>query len=143
MGKDELESSRPWGSIFVSLRNYKLHLDQVEDLQLDAAEIATSIADAMAVLHWHTMVDSMDVEFVLGSSPTDEEKNRWMMSIEAIQQLVPKMSTFEHVTNSRPDFTKRLISLWLIDFDACEDITMDGAGVRKAVRAFIEKEPGH
>jgi hypothetical protein len=36
--------------MFFSLRNYKLHLDQIRELNLDAAEYAISMADALAVL---------------------------------------------------------------------------------------------
>lgn len=40
-----------------SLRNYKLHIYQVQLLQLDAEEYAKSMAGALAVIHWHTEVD--------------------------------------------------------------------------------------
>lgn len=69
-GRKRFGSSRP-GSMFFSLRNYKLHVDQTQLLQLDAEEYATSMADALAVLHWHTKIDGMDIEFALGSSSTE------------------------------------------------------------------------
>lgn len=57
--------------MFFSLRNYKLHVDQMQSLQLEAEKYATSMADAPAVLHWHMKIDGMDIEFALGSSSTE------------------------------------------------------------------------
>jgi hypothetical protein len=47
------------------------------------------------------------------------------------------------VTNQAtgPKVRKRKTSLGLIDFDACQSITMDEAGVRLAAKAFAENEP--
>jgi hypothetical protein len=47
-------------------------------------------------------------------------------------------STYERVTHARADFPQRLISLWMIDFDDCTDITMHDRGVDMAVKAFVE-----
>ncbi|KAI9761003.1 MAG: hypothetical protein M1840_002157 [Geoglossum simile] len=140
LGRKRFGASRPGGSIFFSLRNFKLHLDQIQDLGLDAEEYADSMADAMAVLHWNTKIDAMDIEFVLGSSPIDDNAIRRAMPLSVIQRLPPGSSTYEHTTNSAPDFKKRLISLWLLDFDACNDITMDDAGVDQAIKAFLETD---
>ena len=57
-----------------SLRNFKLHLDQIEEIGLDAQDLTFALADALAVLHWHTKVDAMDVEFVLGSPPQEDQR---------------------------------------------------------------------
>lgn len=127
--------------MFFSLRNYKLHLDQIIDLDLQAEEYSQDMADALAVLHWHTRIDAMDIEFVLGSSPVESESVRKILSVEEIKRLPPGASTYEYATNSRPDFKKRVISLWLVDFDACSDISMNEAGVAKALKAFLETDP--
>ena len=124
-----------------SLRNFKLHLDQVEEIQLDVQEIAFAMADALAVLHWHTKIDALDIEFVLGSSPQEDQKIRRGIPLEKLTGLQTPQSTFEHVTNSHPNFRRRVTSLWLLDFDACSDISMDQAGVDKACRAFMETDP--
>lgn len=71
LGRRRFGGSRHGGRIFFSLGNYKLHVDQIKDLDLDAEEYATSMADALVVLHWHTKIDGNDIEFVLGSSPAD------------------------------------------------------------------------
>ena len=122
--------------MFFSLRNYKLHIDQVQSLQLDAEEYAKSMAGALAVLHWHTKVDAMDIEFVLGSSPTDNNAVRRALDLRKIESLDPGTSTYEPTTNNSPNFKKRSISLWMIDFDACSTITLNDTGVCQAVKGF-------
>ena len=49
-------------------------------------------------------------------------------------------SKFEYVTNSNPNFAKRVTNLWLLDFDACADITMDQAGVNMECKAFVQTD---
>jgi hypothetical protein len=61
LGRRRFGTSRPGGSMFFSLRNYKLHVDQIQMLDLDAEEFAIGMADALAVLHWHTRIDAMDI----------------------------------------------------------------------------------
>ncbi|RAK96769.1 zinc finger protein [Aspergillus ibericus CBS 121593] len=141
LGRKRVGTSRPGGSMFFSLRNYKLHADQIQELQLDADEYARNMADALAVLHWHTNIDTMDLEFVLGSSPFDQNAVRRQMRLPDIERLRPGTSTFEHTTNASLNFKKRIVSLWLIDFDACAPITMNAAGVQQAAKAFMENDP--
>lgn len=76
LGRNRFGTSRPSGTTFFSLRNYKLHLDQIRDLGLDVEELCESMADTMAVLHWHAKVDGNDIEFVFGSSPEDRKAIR-------------------------------------------------------------------
>ncbi|RAH59513.1 hypothetical protein BO85DRAFT_467281 [Aspergillus piperis CBS 112811] len=141
LGRKRFGSSRPGRSMSFSLRNYKLHVDQIQDIKLDADEYARGMADALAVLHWHAKIDAMDVEFVLGSSPIDQNAVRREMHFPDIQRLCPGTSTFEQTTNTSPNFKKRMVSLWLLDFDACTSITMNTAGVQQAAKAFMENDP--
>lgn len=124
-------------SIF-SLRNFKLHLDQVQEIGLDAQDLVFTMADALAVLHWHTKIDAMDIEFVLGSSPVEDQRVRRKIPLEKLMTSSTPKSTYFYVTNTNANFTKRVTSMWVLDFDACSDITMDQAGVDKACKAFIE-----
>jgi hypothetical protein len=135
LGRRRYGASRPGGSLFFSLRNYKLHLDQFQELDLDAEGYALDMADALAVLHWHTKIDGMDVEFVLGSSPLDRHSIRRVMPLTEIQRLKAGESTYEYVTKTNSNFKRRVVLLWLLDFDACSDIAADKDGVQKAVRA--------
>ncbi|KAN0072598.1 hypothetical protein V8E54_009527 [Elaphomyces granulatus] len=97
LGRKRYGASRPGGTIFFSLRNYKLHLDQFKELDLDAEGYALDMADALAVLHWHTKIDGMDVEFALGSSPLDRHSIRRAMPLTDIQRLKPGASTYEYL----------------------------------------------
>lgn len=126
------------GSLFFTLRNFKLHANEIKELDLPVSDLCYGIAHAIAVLHWHTKIDGMDVEFVLGSSPAEEQRIQVGVDLARVMGLEPHTSTYEEATRTGPDFTKRITALWMIDFDDCSDITMDAAGVDMAVKAFIE-----
>lgn len=111
---------------------------QSDELDLGVSELTNAMAHAMAVLHWHTRIDGNDIEFVLGSSPMEDQKVRGRMNMDTLKSYATPTSTYEKTTHSRADFNKRLTSLWMIDFDDCGDITMDESGVDKAVKAFLE-----
>jgi hypothetical protein len=53
---------------FFSLRNFKMHLNHMTELQLDIRIMARKMGMALALLHWAAETDARDVEFVLGSS---------------------------------------------------------------------------
>lgn len=141
LGRKRYGSSQRGGSRFFSLRNYKLHIDQFQSLGLDAEEWATSMASVLAVLHWHTKVDALDIEFVLGSTPVDRNAIRRVLPLKEVEHLKPGSSTFEHNTHITPNFRKRAVCLWILDFDACSPIKMDHAGVRQAVKVFFDTDP--
>jgi len=126
------------GGQFFSLRNFKLHSDQIKDLDLADLELSIAMAHALAVLHWHAKIDAKDVEFVLGSSPIEEQKVRNEVDIARVMSMRPHTSTYEEATHTKANFTRRITSLWMLDFDDCGDITRDTAGVDKAVKAFLE-----
>lgn len=126
------------GERFFSLRNFTLHANQIRDLGLPSSDFYIGMAHALAVLHWHTKVDGKDIEFVLGSSPVEDQAVRADISLNNLLTLKPQTSTYEQTTHSKGDFTKRITSLWVLDFDDCGNITMDQSGVDKAVKAFLE-----
>ena len=55
-----------------SLRNYPLHLDQMEEIGLDTDLVlyAEIMAEALAMMHWLAGIDANDVEFVLATTST-------------------------------------------------------------------------
>lgn len=53
---------------FFSLRNFKMHLNQMTELQLDTKILARRMGMALALIHWAAETDARGVEFVLGSS---------------------------------------------------------------------------
>ncbi|KAI1377257.1 zinc finger protein-domain-containing protein [Hypoxylon crocopeplum] len=126
------------GGTFFSLRNFKLHFNHMIDLQLDVEEMASQIAEALAVMHWAARTDARDVEFVLGSSP--EKLPLSTKSHAEILKMRPGTYTGP-VTRDHEDFFHRQTELWLLDFNQVRAITMDEAGVAQAVQAAMTNDP--
>ncbi|KAI1108477.1 zinc finger protein-domain-containing protein [Nemania sp. NC0429] len=97
---------------FFSLRNFKLHLNQMIKIEMDYEALAVSIGQALALIHWKARADARDVEFALGRSLT-------------------RIGTNEGSA----------IRLFVLDFNQVRDITMDDAGVKLAVEAFFLNDP--
>ncbi|PKS06194.1 hypothetical protein jhhlp_007511 [Lomentospora prolificans] len=108
---------RGWhtGRRFFSLRNFKMHLDQMRELDLDVHSYARRMGDAMAIMHWAAKTDARDIEFVLGSSTTGVAGNE--------------------------NFLKRTTQLWLLDFNQVRNITMDEDGVAMAIDSAVVNDP--
>ncbi|KAF2648151.1 hypothetical protein K491DRAFT_708864 [Lophiostoma macrostomum CBS 122681] len=111
------------GNLAFSLRNFRLHLDQFQELKLNTNDYATAMADAMAVLHCKARIDAMDIEFVVGSAPSEIQRAGKALTSAQIENLPPGKSTFELVNGK--DFTRRIHSLWILDFDACQPINLN------------------
>ena len=103
-----------------TLRNFPLHVDQMEELRMDTFQYAALLADALALMHWIAQVDANDVEFVLGSYPHHNGKGL-----------------------SAPFYSDFLGShaLWILDFDCCHPISLNNAGISQAVSAFFRNDP--
>jgi hypothetical protein len=129
------------GDRFFSCRNFKLHANQMEQLHLQSKDFVLAMAYAYAVLHYRAQIDGMDIEFVLGSSPLEEHRLKSSITIKDIRELRPGTSTFQSTNRSPPDFAKRTISLWLLDFDACNKMVQNEYGVEMAVKAFFDTDP--
>ncbi|KAF4469871.1 hypothetical protein FALBO_3219 [Fusarium albosuccineum] len=121
-------------SAFFSLRNFKLHLNQMLDMKLSKdflSNMASKMATALAVMHWAARTDARDVEFALGGTTKGEGEaagpppNSW---------AGPR----DDATNAEHT---REIALWLLDFNQVRPITMDEAGVAQAVEAFKINDP--
>lgn len=126
------------GTVAFSLRNFRLHLDQFEELKLDVDEYTIAMADAMAVLHCIAKIDAMDIEFVIGSTLSDMQSSGESLTSAEIESMQPGQSTFEMATAK--DFTRRTLCLWVLDFDACKAINLDQTGAQAAVKAFMGTE---
>ena len=114
-----------------SLRNFEADLSIVDELIPEKKHHAIAMATALASMHWQARVDAADVEFVLGTSPEDQP-----LTYSEIVMFPLRTSTV-HIKNS----LRRAIHLWLLDFNQVGDITMDDAGVAKAVTAFWQNDP--
>jgi hypothetical protein len=105
-----------------SLRNYPLHIDQMETLGMTSNSIqqyARTMAETLAIMRWIGEIDGNDIEFVL-APPND---SNWGGSSE------------------KGDSVLGVHSLWVLDFDLCRSMTMDFNGVKQAVASFWDNDP--
>ncbi|EQL01269.1 hypothetical protein G6O67_000815 [Ophiocordyceps sinensis] len=122
---------------FFSLRNFKIHLNQMVDIQLDVVAMARRMAVAMAIMHWAAKTDARDVEFVLGSSTLKKQPTAetWELAKQQPHQYIgPPSARLEDVFH-------RTTELWILDFNQVRPITMDAAGVAQAVQAATINDP--
>jgi hypothetical protein len=125
------------GGMFFSLRNFKMHLNQMVEIQLDVETMTRRIAVAMAIMHWAAKTDARDVEFALGSST---KKLLLAMDADELQKLEP--FTYTGPPSRRDeDFFRRTTELWVLDFNQVRSITLDEAGVAQAVEAARINDP--
>lgn len=111
-----------------SLRNFPLHIDQIEDLALDGVLYARAMAETLAILYWKAHIDANDVEFVLAPPPTKPEQSVCFGESLAHQNILCSHSLGEHV-------------IWILDFDCCKTMPLNEKGVNQAVAAFYKNDP--
>jgi hypothetical protein len=116
----------------ISLRNFPLHIDQLERLGLPAEQYALAMADTLAFLHWKVKTDATDVEFVLGLPRTTTTGTG-----TATEMPQPSIGTREFTTAGGlgPH------AMWVLDFDCCRPLPMDEQGVRIAAERFWRNDP--
>lgn len=125
---------------FFSLRNYKMHLNHMVELQLDIEGLARRMGVAMALIHWAAETDGRDVEFVLGSSSKTIrgaiDPNRLCNNVKPLSYTGPSSRRTE-------DFFHQIAEtkLWVLDFNQVQPITMDEDGVAQAVEAARVNDP--
>ncbi|RYO85082.1 hypothetical protein DL764_009231 [Monosporascus ibericus] len=125
------------GGMFFSLRNFKLHLNQMVELQLDVEEMASQMGKSLAVMHWDARTDARDVEFALGSST-----KKVPLSKDYSELLGMEPRTFTGPESGRDeDFFHRKTELWVLDFNQVRTITLDEAGVAQVVEAMTINDP--
>lgn len=120
------------GAMFFSLRNFKLHLNQVLELQLDVEALAHRMGIVLAVMHWAARTDARDVEFLLGSL-----KKRPVVDFDKIEPY-----SYTRPPSGRvKDFYCRTTELFVLDFNQARPITLDDKGVALAVEAWQLNDP--
>lgn len=145
-----------------SLRNYNLHLDQMEDLALDTRAFAGTMARALAIMHWDACIDADDVEFVLGGAPTATAEMSLsaseLIKLGRLKKLGQRVTTVPAISSL--SFHRRSVTMWLLDFNRCrpiyvkvdpEDASPEDEGkspaekrtkgVQMAVDAFFRNDP--
>ncbi|KAH7116859.1 zinc finger protein-domain-containing protein [Dendryphion nanum] len=140
-----LGKRRPRPSNFFQLRNFPMFLDQMESLGLDVISYAEQIAEALAVMHWAVGLDANDVEFVLGSSPAGTAFSVGTCNIlpathtpHQLKNTPRNTSTWSSHVN---DFHKRIVHVWMFDFNRCRDFSKDDSGIDQLVHSFYINDP--
>lgn len=111
-----------------SLRNFPLHLDQMEQLGIDPSDYALVMADALAFMHWVAEVDGNDVEFVLA-------RPRSQSNICKRPQVQSEDACLNNINILGPH------AIWILDFDLCRDLTLDESCIEQACNAFWGNDP--
>ncbi|OHE93202.1 hypothetical protein CORC01_11519 [Colletotrichum orchidophilum] len=125
-------------TLFFSLRNFKLHLNQIDELGLDMVEIAKDMGEVLAVMHWEARTDARDVEFVLGSCAVSM---RHVHNETNFRDMPKPARSIAPESEDIKDFTQRATTLWLLDFNQVRTISLDAAGVAVAIDAFKVNDP--
>ncbi|KAK0652369.1 zinc finger protein-domain-containing protein [Cercophora newfieldiana] len=107
---------------FFSLRNFKLHLNQMIELGLDVGDISRRIGATLANIHWGARQDGRDIEFVLGGA------------------RISRPSTVLQEEGSGAE-SRGPPELWVLDFNQVRPITLDDKGVAQAVDALRINDP--
>ncbi|TKA59148.1 hypothetical protein B0A55_11931 [Friedmanniomyces simplex] len=153
-----------------SLRNFNLCLDQMEELGIDPVPFATTMAKALAVMHWRLKCDARDIEFVFGSSPVGEGDEAWqVLNPDEIAKLPARSSTLSGAVTSpvhsvgltaalmssmgrregqqaEPTgvghaFRQPTVSFWMLDFNQVKRIEDTAARAESAADAFFVNDP--
>ncbi|KAK3948856.1 zinc finger protein-domain-containing protein [Pseudoneurospora amorphoporcata] len=127
------------GGMFFSLRNLRLHLNQLIELDLDIAALARRMGIALAVMHWGARTDARDVEFVLGSSSRKKVPRNLKEEINGDEEQEHDVAPATY--HGLEDFYCRETEMWVLDFNQVRDITLDDAGVALAVEAVKLNDP--
>lgn len=118
----QAECERPRRLRAYSLRNFPLHMGDMEKIGLKTHDYTISMADALAFLYWVAKVDANDVEFVLAQPRSND----------------PPVMNSSNLLHS--DASSHL-AIWILDFDCCNDMTLDDSGIEKACRCFWRNDP--
>jgi hypothetical protein len=100
---------------FFSLRNFPLHADQAEELQLPCETYAKAMAEALATLHWHVRTNGADVEFVLAAP--------------------------RGVGDGDANIPLGKHAIWMLGFDCSRPIEANDSGLESISRAFWRNDP--
>ncbi|KAH0337868.1 hypothetical protein KCU81_g7933, partial [Aureobasidium melanogenum] len=111
LGRRGVSRSKVWAED-MSLRNFPMHVDEMERLSLPITAYITTMAQSLALMHWKVGIDANDVEFVLGDS-IGGDKNR----------------------------DGHAVSIWLLDFNQCQRFNHDQAGLKQIVDGFWWNDP--
>lgn len=114
-----------------SLRNFPLHLDQMEELGIPVTDIAALpkiMAEALAMMHWYGEIDAKEVEFVPAPSSPPSPSSSSSSSFSSGPSPVINNILGPHVMRT-------------LDFDCRRKMSIDEKGIEQAVTAFFRNDP--
>ncbi|VUC34854.1 unnamed protein product [Clonostachys rosea] len=135
-----------------TLRNFNLHLDQMIDLELPIMDYASTIGEALAVIHWRANVDAYDIEFVLASQAEAvyQPEPTTVPQVRMNAEEVDLMETHTNIDEIRcVESKQRATTLYVLDFNLCSRWDMaavlssggEDQLVEHLVQAFFENDP--
>ncbi|KAJ9297352.1 hypothetical protein DTO271G3_4645 [Paecilomyces variotii] len=117
---------------FFSLRNFPLHIDQMEQLGISYSDMEVytrGMADALATMHFNAGIDANDVEFVLAPPPASHNA--------ASPSSLSERDEYPVISNVLGTHM-----MWILDFDCCRDIaSYDEKGLEQVITAFVRNDP--
>lgn len=109
---------RPLSNENFTLRNFPLHVNEIEDLGLDTHLYARIMARSLALLHWAARNDANDVEFILGTTASSASS--------CIQNIGDDLE----------------VGMWLLDFNQCQKLDEDlDKRIKQLVGGFFWNDP--
>ncbi|KAM0257756.1 hypothetical protein ACHAQJ_004207 [Trichoderma viride] len=125
-----------------SLRNFKLHMNQMAELQMDVVAMSRKMAVAMAIMHWGARVSGRDVEFVLGCCWRKKSSPRASLDLSGTGNLgLPHPIDDGLSAYADGSDLCRITDLWVLDFNQVQPITMDEEGLKKILEATRINDP--
>ncbi|KAK0259061.1 hypothetical protein LTS09_006350 [Friedmanniomyces endolithicus] len=120
------------------LRNFELHVDEIEDLALvglSAAACSSAMAQSLAVMHWGANIDASDVEFVLGSAPM-------IKAVPTRQEILSMGPDGAMYPSKSLNFKAGSVGLWLLDFNECNEFDpKEASWLEVLVKGFFWNDP--
>ncbi|KAK0355161.1 hypothetical protein LTR02_003845 [Friedmanniomyces endolithicus] len=120
------------------LRNFELHVDEIEDLAhvgLSAAAYSSAMAQSLAVMHWGANIDASDVEFVLGSAPM-------IKAVPTRQEILSMGPDGAMYPRKSLNFKAGSVGLWLLDFNECNEFDpKEASWLEVLVKGFFWNDP--
>ncbi|KAK0655173.1 hypothetical protein B0T16DRAFT_319890 [Cercophora newfieldiana] len=119
-----------------TLNNFRLHVDQMEELGLDPNQYAVAMADALAIMMWVAHIEVCDVKFVLASPRPPPPSG------VAPEQQSGADQRECHFGNR--EFTPGLLgphAMWVMDFASCRKLSRDSQSIGNAAAWFTNSHP--
>ena len=128
LGRRRRRFERPSRFQAFSLRNYPLHVDQIEELGLPGTVYASLMAETLANLYWRANIDANDIEFVLAPPPPNGRPTTKLEDRSSHSTTIDSYNLGPHM-------------VWILDFDCCRHMPSNEVGVKQAVTAFYRNDP--